>query len=112
MVEEVVQLTALYAADTDEEEEGQEDNNTAHHAMEEEARNCFIGFPDNCKSICKKIAKKQNFRDYIIARSDPTIVRIFIFFVKGRCHEFYEAFFLLWCKNLEFSSSVIGYPHS
>ncbi len=42
MVEEVVQLTALYAADTDDEEEGQEDNNTAHHAMEEVTRNCKI----------------------------------------------------------------------
>ncbi len=39
MVEEVVQLTALYAADTDEEEEGQEDNNRADQAIEEVTRN-------------------------------------------------------------------------
>ncbi len=57
MVEEVVQLTALYAADTDDEEEGQVDNNTADHAMEEEVKCCLIG-----RQTVKLVVKSQNFR--------------------------------------------------
>ncbi len=41
MVEEVVQLTALYSADTDDEEEGKEDNNTADHVVEEVTKKLF-----------------------------------------------------------------------